>query len=135
MLLEIYKIYNFLFYHYSYNSQHKMNNSTLTYCLPTKMHEKCNQNTRPLFSLLATPGAGIVWRIPSNRRLTENTARYPYVHRCDVTAAIGAQILSCGPLPFSTLRSRVSETTAWLTFSGLISGVRSFRYSIYIYST
>ena len=58
------------------------------------------------------------------------TARYLYVHRCDVTAAIGAQILSCGPLPFSTLWSRVSETTAWLTFSGWIFGVQSFRYNI-----
>ena len=57
------------------------------------------------------------------------TARYPYVHRCDAPAAIGAQILSYSPLPFSTLRSRVSETTAWLTFSGLISGGRSFRYN------
>ena len=67
--------------------------------------------------------------LPKQRVTALYTARYPYVLRCDVTAAIGAQILSYGPLPLSMLRSRVSETTAWLTFSGLISGGRSFRYN------
>ena len=39
---------------------------------------------------------------------------YPYIQRRDVTAVRGAQIRSYGQLPFSTLQSRVSETTAWL---------------------
>ena len=73
-----------------------MNNSTLTYCLATKMHEKCNQNTRPLFSLLATTGAGMVWLIPFNRRLTANN---PWAMKSCLWSEMPNAIGQTGPGP------------------------------------